>query len=511
MDAQRRRAALAALDAVVGTVAARNHRGVAMGLVASAVRARTGLGLGEWAVRLAYPTWVDLVRALPCVRALVPRGADWDLLPATVLALPSHDAPWHRVPSPPPKPNPKPIIPTPAVVRTARQCRKAVADLRRFPFVSLVVDASTCHDLGMIYLGARESDGRRAVCYAFDVHATAPATEWQGVAQIFGAGGLAWFLGDPAVPKAVCGGGPGHDSVAHAATRDLAQLARVPTADGATMTNLLVRSVVRALPPPPAGLAPDSGNGSTGAAQDAAIKALHAHGFDMALWAQAGAASNGYRWYWLRRPLSPHTLANGAERAMMLCVAYEAMQKASVINEPGPPSAATPITAVTDSLLCVAAAQTAACNKWPLPVAPRGDNRQPNRDSDLPLACPLDNLYGKVDDRRIAVHAKQKPSSLYMAKAVRTDAGARCDVDGDSDWDDLWRAVQHYMAASAASDSYASAAADGCRQDIPQGAQRGDQPRESSAVDGGCDFCPVLLPSPLWAYDGPRCPNGQNI
>ncbi|AJF97163.1 hypothetical protein TW95_gp0429 [Pandoravirus inopinatum] len=187
---------------------------------------------------------------------------------------------------------------------------------------------------------------------------------------------------------------------------------------------------------------------------------------------------------------------------MMLCVAYEAMQKASAIHEPGPPSATTPVTAVTDSLLCVAAAQTAACNRWPLSVAPRGDDRQPNRDSDITLACPLDDLYGKVDDRRAAVHAKQKP--------IKTDADARCDVEGDNDWDDLWRAVQHYMAVSATSDSYAAAAADDDR-DRRQGVQQGDHWHRDVGEDDDRDFWPVLLPSPLWAYDEPWCPNGQNI
>lgn len=487
-DAHRRLAALATLDDIVATVAARNHRGVAMGVVASAVRARTGVDLGEWATRLAYPAWTDLVRALPCVRALVAHGADWHLLPAALQHLPGDEGRWNRPPaSPEPPVVPTPVVvPAPVVVRTARQCHKAVADLRRFAFVSLVVDASPCHDLGMVYVGARESDGQRAACYAFDVHAAAPGTGWHDAAQIFGAGGLAWFLGDPAVPKAVCGVGPGHDSGAHTAAKDLARSVRTPVAgcNGGTATGLLVRGIVRVLP--------------LDAARDSAT-ADALHGLGGRAWAQAAAAPNGDRWHWLRRPLSPHVLANGAERAMALCVAYEAVQKAGTSNRPTRPSAAArpaPLVPVTDSLLCIAAAQTAACAAWPVSVV-LGHDRRSNRDDNHPaVVAAFDGVRG----RRAVDHAKKDCAVTHhgpKTEPIGVD-------DTDDDWDDLWRAVQQHMAVLATTDSYAAAATctspwheQSCVQIC------GDQHPDDQHPDDVCGFHQALLPSSLWAYGAP--------
>ncbi|AGO85057.1 hypothetical protein psal_cds_927 [Pandoravirus salinus] len=485
MDAQRRLASLATLDNVVGAVATRNHRGVAMGVVASAVRARTGLGLDEWAARLAYPTWLDLVRALPCVRALVARGADWDVLPAALHHLPGGGAQWHRAPL---TPLSKPAAPTPMVVWTARKCRKAIADLRRFPYVSLVVDASAQHDLGMIYLGARDGDGQgaTAVCYAFDVHSVAPGAHWQGVAQIFGKGGLAWFLGDPAVPKVVCGAGPCHDAAAHAVTNSLARLACVPTADGAATTNLLVRGIVRALPLP-------------------SVDARNPQASSMALWARAGAAPTGDRWYWLKRPVQPHVLAGGAERAMILCAAYEAMQKAGACRAAERSHAAA---AVTDSLLCVAAAQTAACAGYKAPTALGGVCRL-DRDVSHPVECAFDGSNRDGDsDARVTDHAKRVhthgDTGRHCPGVTCTDADGHRGADDGGDWDDLWRTVQRYMAATSADgDSCASAAGavDGCAQDARQD-ERYDSDRQHTdgMMDEICGSYCALMPSSLWAY-----------
>ncbi|AGO83002.1 hypothetical protein pdul_cds_800 [Pandoravirus dulcis] len=485
-DAQRRLAALATLDDIVATVAARNHRGVAMGVVASAVRARTGVDLGDWAMRLAYPAWTDLVRALPCVHALVAHGADWHLLPAALQHLPGDEGRWNRAP-----PSPEPVVPTPVVVRTARQCHKAVADLRRFAFVSLVVDASPCHDLGMVYVGARESGDQRAVCYAFDVHATAPGTGWHDAAQIFGTGGLAWFLGDPAVPKAVCGVGPGHDSGAHIAAKDLARSVRTPVAgcNGSTATGLLVRGIVRVLP-----LEATPGS--------AAADALH--GLGGHAWAQAAAAPNGDRWHWLRRPLSSHVLANGAERAIALCAAYEAAQKAGASSRPTRPSATgrpAPLVPITDSLLCIAAAQTAACAAWPVSVG-LGHDRRPNRDgSHLAVVAALDGARGRP---AVGHDEKDRAVAHHALKAGPIDVD-----DADGDWDDLWRAVQQHMAVSAAADSYAAAATGAPpryeRPCAPIGDDQhtDDQHVDDQHADGVCGFHQALLPSPLWAYSAP--------
>lgn len=478
-DAQRRLAALAALDEIVAAVAARNHRGVAMGVVASAVRARTGVDLGEWAMRLAYPAWTDLVRALPCVRALVAHGADWHLLPAALQHLPGDEGQWNRAPA-----SPEPVVPTPhVVVRTARQCHKAVADLRRFAFVSLVVDASPCHDLGMVYVGAREGDGQRAVCYAFDVHATAPGTGWHGAAEIFDAGGLAWFLGDPAVPKAVCGVGPGHDSGAHIAAKDLARSVRAPVAgcNGGTAIGLLVRGIVRVLP-----LCTERVSAT-------------ADGPGGRAWAQAAAAPNGDRWHWLRRPLSPHVLANGAERAMVLCAAYEAAQKARTSNRPMRPLATgrpAPLVPTTDSLLCIAAAQAAACAAWPVPVV-LGHDHRPNRDGGHPdvVAAP-NGVHGR---RAVGREEKDRTVVHHGPKAGPIDVD-----DADGDWDDLWRAVQQHMAVSAAADSYAATATDTFpRHEQPCAQIHYDQHTDDQHTDDVCGFHQALLPSSLWAYGAP--------
>nr|UMO78441.1 hypothetical protein [Pandoravirus belohorizontensis] len=476
-DAQRQLAALAALDEIVASVAARNHRGVAMGVVASAVRARTGVDLGEWAMRLAYPAWTDLVRALPCVHALVAHGDDWHLLPAALQHLPGDEGRWRRMPAPP-----ESAAPMPVVVRTARQCQKAVADLRRFAFVSLVVDASPCHDLGMVYVGARDNDSQRAVCYAFDVHATAPGTGWHEAAEIFAAGGLAWFLGDPAVPKAVCGVGPGHDSGAHTAAKDLARSVRTSVAGcngGGTATGLLVRGIARVLP--------------LEAARDAAT-GDSLHDISGHAWAQAAAAPNGDRWHWLRQPLSSHVLANGAERAIALCVAYEVVQKAGTSNRSTRPSAAVrpaPLMPITDSLLCIAAAQTAACAAWPVSVM-LGHDRRPNRDNNQPaVVAAFDGVRG----RRAVDHAKKDCAATHhgpKTEPIGVD-------DTDDDWDDLWRAVQQHMAVLATTDSYAAAATGASPWHEQSCAQTGNDQH----ADDVCGFHQALLPSSLWAYGAP--------
>ncbi|AVK77365.1 hypothetical protein pmac_cds_677 [Pandoravirus macleodensis] len=349
-----------ALGAAVQALLARNRRHATVRNVIAKLRQRGNVDAAVWAETLQRHELAAVINTLWDVHGVINSGtvAEPTIVPATLGWPPgSHSgdvdarrwgrpaAPWVRR--------------SRVLVHTAAQCRDAVADLHARPFVSVVVDASPQHDLGLVHIAALGDDSRPARCYTFDVCAT-PRAEWTGAVHLFDSGRLARFLGDPAIPKAVCGSGPAHNGVAHALTRHLRRLPKpcalaVAVQDREGGRGLLLRNTVQVLPAADGDVAHVIG------------ASMRAHMLDVDAWRAAGAAPRGDRWYWLRRPLSPRALDNCAERAFALCVAYDALATAAsaMRSTNGAPHSITIAQPVTDSLLCIAAAQTAASGHWP--------------------------------------------------------------------------------------------------------------------------------------------------
>lgn len=342
----------AALAAAVQAMLARDRRHVRVRQVIAKLRRHGNHDAAAWAESLQGHDLNAVLDALWTVHAVIDDAASGEsmIVPATLGWPPGSQGGeidfgrW----GPPPA---SWVRRSRVLVHTAAQCRAAVADLRARPFVSVVIDASPQHDLGLVHVAALGDDRRPARCYTFDVCAT-PMTEWNGGAHLFDSGGLAHFLGDPAVPKAVCGSGPAHDRVAHALARHLRRPSKAHPLAGAIQDreggrNLLVRNTAQVLP-----VAGGDGDDGSDRVVDASMRA---HMLNTDAWRAAGAAPRGDRWYWIRRPLSSRALDNCAERAFALCVAYDALATApAAMGQPA-----------TDSLLCIAAAQTAASTKWP--------------------------------------------------------------------------------------------------------------------------------------------------
>ncbi|WBR14810.1 hypothetical protein pkur_cds_636 [Pandoravirus kuranda] len=379
------RAHKATLAAAVQGVLARGRRHARVHQVLAKLRRRGDLDTAVWAESLQEHELHAVLSTLWIVHTVIDKGpvAEATIVPATLGWPPGSQggeidarrwgppsAPWVRR--------------SRVLVHTATQCRDAVADLRTRPFVSVVIDASPEHDLGLVHVAALGDKHRPARCYTFDVCAT-PMAEWNGGAHLFDSGGLARFLGDPAIPKAVCGLGPTHDRAAHVLARRLRRSFK-PRAYAAAIQdrqgghNLLVRNTVRVLP-----VNGDDDDNTDAARAVVAVRAsLRAHMLDTDAWRAAGSAPRGDRWYWVRRPLSSRTLDNCAERAFTLCAAYDALASAASLVGMSVP--------VTDSLLCIAAAQTAASTNWPDGAQfcqHQQWGRRPAPDHSVPASVPL--------------------------------------------------------------------------------------------------------------------------
>nr|UDO47323.1 hypothetical protein [Pandoravirus massiliensis] len=417
-----------ALGAAVQALLARNRRHATVRNVIAKLRQRGNLDAAVWAETLQKHELAAVINTLWDVHGVINNGAvdEPTIIPATLGWPPEcrsgdcdprrwgrRAAPWVRR--------------SRVLIHTAAQCRDAVTDLRARSFVSVVVDASPRHDLGLIHIAALADDHRPARCYTFDVCAT-PRSEWSGGVHLFDSGRLARFLGDPMIPKAVCGSAPAHDSVAHAATRHLRRPSRPHTLSGAIRDregghNLLLRNTIQVLPV-------CNDNVDTHHVVSVSLKA---HMLDVDAWHAAGAAPRGDRWYWLRRPLSARALDNCAERAFSLCVAYDALAAVSAVR--GVDGTARPLPMaqpVTDSLLCIAAAQTAAMARWPDHDCHHTRERAETHDVDethdkLVVRRPLDTT--EVAARTLCIDAADKDHVAIDARARGDDAhlvGAAC-------------------------------------------------------------------------------------
>ncbi|AVK76282.1 hypothetical protein pneo_cds_675 [Pandoravirus neocaledonia] len=483
------RAHKATLAAAVQGVLARGRRHARVHQVLAKLRRRGDLDTAVWAESLQEHELHAVLSTLWIVHTVIDKGpvAEATIVPATLGWPPGSQggeidarrwgppsAPWVRR--------------SRVLVHTATQCRDAVADLRTRLFVSVVIDASPEHDLGLVHVAALGDKHRPARCYTFDVCAT-PMAEWNGGAHLFDSGGLARFLGDPAIPKAVCGLGPTHDRAAHVLARHLRRSFK-PRAHAAAIQdrqgghNLLVRNTVRVLP-----VNGDDDDNMDAARAVVAVRAsLRAHMLDTDAWRAAGSAPRGDRWYWVRRPLSSRTLDNCAERAFTLCAAYDALASATSLVAMSVP--------VTDSLLCIAAAQTAASTNWPDGAGPRERlhcDRRPaanaallasdaqkrataNNDShhkdgivvgagttrcataqDIDRKCRTDAVPCADDDTNVRVdqYTKNGAGSGDDGGGSAAVVAAE-DVDNDTkDWEEICRAV----------DVYTSDRADACEMD----------------------------------------------
>lgn len=520
-----------ALGAAVQALLARNRRHATVRNVIAKLRQRGNLDAALWAEALQKHELAAVINTLWDVHGVIHGGSVGEptIIPATLGWPPgSHggDADTRRLG--------RPAAPwvrrSRVLVHTVAQCRDAVADLHTRPFVSVVVDASPQHDLGLIHIAALGDERRPARCYTFDVCAT-PRAEWTGAAHLFDSGRLARFLGDPAIPKAVCGSAPAHDGFAHALTRNLRRspkpcvlAAAIQDREGGRA--LLLRNTIQVLP------AADVDDDSARVID----VSMRAHMLDVDAWRAAGAAPRGDRWYWIRRPLSPRTLDNCAERAFALCVAYDALATAAATRTTnGGVLCSTAIgQPVTDSLLCIAAAQTAASTHWPdharcqshARVQDHGCNvgtalddstahdlcatAEGNKRGDIgKCQCTDRGRRGTANTDVIAkdAHFAQTTTGTRCATATDTTPGVNDgddgrggaidgggdDYDDESDWNDLCRAMDVYASASA--ECYASVeGADSDNDDSNDGEEGGDEgdwygDGRGTWATTECDFC----------------------
>jgi hypothetical protein len=433
------------IEKIVAGMLAHNRRDLSVGALVNAVQLGTGVAIDQWALRLNYADGAALLRDMPSVEAIVCQKGAWQVLPALLPTL--SDSRWTLASSQ--RPCPPWVVDATVVISNARQSREALADLCTRPFVSLVVDASPRHDLGLVYVAACDADGQRARCYAFDICATA-RSEWSGGAHLFGAGHLGRFLSDPRVPKVVCGIGSMHDQVAHEASANLLRThdIHIPTTVGA-VHRPLVRGIVRALPLDAIGVGEDS------ALREGVMTVFASRGISLGCWEAAGLAPSGDRWHWLRRPLRAHVLANGAERALSLCVAYHCMrshEKDASLG--GTPLGLTTTETTSDSLLCVAAAQTLACAAWSVTDHSLILDDTIFRD---PRHIDAADVTTTASAPRALDRDNERVNGSPSTDRKRYDAGTRSDDDDNNnksnvdEWDDLWRDIQRDMAAAASS------------------------------------------------------------
>ncbi|AVK76280.1 hypothetical protein pneo_cds_673 [Pandoravirus neocaledonia] len=343
-----------AVDTVVADLIDRHRRQITGRLVVDQTRRQGHGDAAKWMRTLGDRQLAAFLSRLSCVyRALVVKGHADDnvfIVPATLTRRPMSAKrarrEWGTVPNW--------VARSWTLVSTPQQCRRAVADLRQRPFVSVVVDASHRHDLGLVHIGALGDANCMPRCYTFDTCAT-PEMEWCGAGDLFDAGGLADLLGDARLPKAVCGFGCGHSRIAHRQSEALMRTpAEIATQTPTGFTGVMVRGAVNVLP-----VSDDRVSG-------AVAIALRGRDLDVQSWQRAGAAMVSDKWQWQRRPLPAALCADAAQRAFTLCVAYEALcDIAGSID----PAHALVAQSTSDGLLCFAAAQTLAQTTWKSMVA----------------------------------------------------------------------------------------------------------------------------------------------
>ncbi|AVK77363.1 hypothetical protein pmac_cds_675 [Pandoravirus macleodensis] len=338
-----------AVKTAVVDLIARHRRQVTGNAVIDQVRRQGHGDAAKWMRDLGDHQLAAFLSRLSCVhRAIVVEGHAGDnvfIVPATLVRRPMSAKrarrEWGQAPHW--------VARAWTLVSTPQQCRRAVADLRQRPFVSVVVDASHRHDLGLVHIAALGDDGCLPRCYTFDVCAT-PEMEWCGAGDLFDAGDLADLLGDAQLPKAVCGFGCGHSRIAHLQSEALMRTpVEIATQTPTGFTGVMMRGVVNVLPL------------TDGRVSGAVAIALRGRDLDIDAWQRAGAAIVHDKLQWQRRPLPMALWADAAQRAFSLCVAYEALcDIAGSID----PARALVAQRASDGLLCFAAAQTLAQTTW---------------------------------------------------------------------------------------------------------------------------------------------------
>lgn len=334
---------------VVANLIIRHRRQITGRVVIDQTRRRGHGDAAKWMRNLGDRQLADFLSRLSCAHhAIVADGHADDnvfIVPATMMRRPMSAKRARREWGV----SPRWVARSWALVSTPQQCRHAVADLRQRAFVSVVVDASHRHDLGLVHIAALGDGNCAPRCYTFDTCAT-PEMEWCGAGDLFDAGGLADLLGDARLPKAVCGFGCGHSRVAHRQSEALMRTpVEIATQTPVGPTGVMVRGAVNVLPL------------TDGRVSGAVAIALRGRDLDINAWQRAGAAAANDKWQWQRRPLPVALCANAAQRAFTLCVVYEALcDIAGSID----PARALVARRTSDGLLCFAAAQTLAQATW---------------------------------------------------------------------------------------------------------------------------------------------------
>lgn len=337
---------------------ARQRRQVTGRVVIDQVRRRGHGYAAKWMRNLGDRQLAAFLSRLSCVhQAVVADGHADDnvfIIPATLMRRHTSVKHARREWSVPPRW----VARSWTLVSSPEHCRLAVADLRQRPFVSVVVDASHRHDLGLVHIAALGDGASMPRCYTFDMCAT-PEMEWCGAGDLFDAGGLADLLGDAQLPKAVCGFGCGHSRVAHRQSEALMRTpVEIATQTPVGTTGVMMRGAINVLP-----LTDSRVSG-------AVAIALRGRDLDICAWKRAGDATVSDKWQWQRRPLPIALCTNAAQRAFSLCVAYEALCDIAGSIEP---ARALVAQRASDGILCFAASQTLAQTTWKSAASSRDD------------------------------------------------------------------------------------------------------------------------------------------
>nr|UDO47326.1 hypothetical protein [Pandoravirus massiliensis] len=432
-DADHGKAFESMVKPVLFDLIARHRRQVTGHAVIDQVRRQGHGDASKWLQSLGDHQLATFLSRLSCVhRALVVEGRAGDnvfIVPATLVRRPMSAKrarrEWGQAPHW--------VARAWTLVSSPEQCRRAVADLRQRPFISVVVDASQRHDLGLVHIAALGDGVHLPRCYTFDMCVT-PEMEWCGAGDLFGAGGLADLLGDARLPKAVCGFGCGHSRIAH---RQSEALMRTPieiaTRPDAGSTGVMVRSAVNVLP-----LTDSRVSGAVGIA-------LEGRYLDLDSWQRAGAAIVNDKWQWQRRPLPVALWADAAQRAFSLCVAYEALCDIAGSIEPARDLVAQ---RSSDGLLCFAAAQALAQATWKNVASPcsvgADDPRAPQDASEWDELERAVRSYIDAEDTNTMplpdVHAPLGASCIAsgpQSSRIPDDVGVVADNDHGSDCNDV--------------------------------------------------------------------------